>query len=214
MTYAAVRDTVVAAASVSTGNDALVLGAVNRAAKYLLRNYNFPESLTYTALPTATSLGEGDTTVTLPSGVGKLKGVRLKQTNVDPVTYMVLHRREETVLPTEGGPIYYKRLATTLELDTELDDETYKIELWYQTVLLATAETWLTDTYEDVLFHLAMLRAAPILHKPELIQTYAPLWQQDEKVLAVYLNELEWEGMHLRMGSDEITTLAERYPAN
>lgn len=214
MTYSAVAGTVRDALSVSSAHDTVILAAVTRSAKYLLRNYNFPESVTYAALPSASSLGEGDDSVTLPSNVGKIKGVRLKQTNADPVTYMVLRRREETVLPTEGGPIYYIRTATELALDTELDDEVYKLEIWYQTVSTTSAETWLSDTYEDVLFHLSALRACPLVHKPELIATYSGLWQQDQAVLAVYLNEVEWEGLSLRMGNDEITTFTERYPAN
>lgn len=212
MAYTDIRDSIIAAAGVSaTAHNALALQAVERATRYLLRNFNFPESV---VKYTTGALDAETQTVDLELGTGKIKGVRLLLDTDEPFLYKVLRRREETVLPYADGPAAYSRIGEQLVLDKALPAAGYKLEIWYQTVDPDVAESWLTQTYEDVLFHLSILRALPLLRKPELMRDFAPLWQQDEAVLAVYLNEIEFENLDLRMGNDEVQDITERYPAS
>lgn len=214
MTYESQVPAVRRALGVSSASDQDVLEGLERNASYLLRNYNFPESLTYYASAT---LADGATGFALPAGVGKIKGLRLKLTSESPALYQTLRRREEHVLPAEGGPIYWYRLGSDLKFDAPLvrepASETYIAELWYQTVNVDTAETWLTSTYKDVLFHRTVYELAPTMRKPEVMQIYSGLWQEDQVVLAAYLNELELAGLDLRFGTDEVLIETARYYA-
>lgn len=218
MAYTDVRDEIIAAAGVTSAHNTIVTAAITRAAKWLLRNYNFPESLTYVAKPDSPDyLTEDEYTVTLPSSCGKIKGVRLARVDITDssfLDYMVIRRKEETYIDeTTGSQLWYTRVGDTLSLSKPMDNDYYKLQLWYQTVSTSAMETALSGTYGDVLFHLGMLRAAPTLHKPELIGVYAPLWQQDQDTLARYLNEIEWENMDFAAGDSLPITLTERYPA-
>jgi hypothetical protein len=62
-----------------------------------------------------------------------------------------------------------------------------------------------------VLYYFAMTRAAAEFRKPEVAQTFAPLWQEEAASLAIYTNELEWG--NVRMQAMEPRRLPqERYP--
>lgn len=217
MTYTSVSEDVREALGVASANDALILKGVKRAGRYLLRNFNFPDSLVFYETD---ALAAGSQEIDLEFGTGKVLGVRLKyvEGSDDPL-YKNLARREHAVLPYQGGPAAFWRTEQSLKLDSQLDPDgvdsgDYTLEIWYQTVDLGVAETWLTCNYEDAMFHLSAMYCAPLVHKPELLQTYAALWQHSEGMLAVYLNELEWEHYDLRMGNSEPVLLPERYPAS
>lgn len=206
------------ALGVGSAKDSVVQAGLERNARYLLRNYNFPESLTYYASSTLADSATGFALPVAPAAVGKIKAVRLKLTSESPPLYKRLRRREESVLPTEGGPIYWYRLGANIAFDTPLVrnpvSETYVGELWYQTVSIATAESWLSDTYRDCLFHRTAYELAPLLRKPEAQQVFSALWQEDQVILASYLNELEFQDLDLRLGEHEVPALIERYPAH
>lgn len=217
MTYISIRDDIKAALGVGDANDAILLSGVKRAGRYLLRNFNFPQSLIY--FQTDALAADADE-IDLDSGTGKILGVRLKfddgsgESETNPL-YSVMRRREPSVLPVLGGPSLFWRTDQTLKFDRGVPDESsYYVEIWYQSVDLTVTESWLTCDYEDVMFNLGAKYCCPLVHKPELLPMYDSLWQESQAMLAVYLNELEWENYSLRMGNDEPLVVAERYPSS
>src|SRR5688500_16077871 len=108
MSYDDMVPAIRSALAVGTSKDEEILAALRRNAVFLLRNYNFPEALTFAE---STALADGAQTSALPDGVGKIKAVRLALTGDDPALYKILHRREEHVLPAVEGPAYWHRIG-------------------------------------------------------------------------------------------------------
>ena len=200
---------------VSAAYDASITRGITRCARFLLRNYNFRESVKRSAaLPLAANVQS----FALPADAGKVKAVRLRQpgggTGTAAYIYQQLRRREEGSLPWLDGPKYYWIEGANVYLDTSVPvgQVGLEAEVWYQTNSPTTAETWLSSTYNDVLEHRAGYEMAPKLRKPEAMQLYNTLWSEDIVVLAQYLQELEFADLEMRMGED-LPRYQERYPS-
>lgn len=181
---------------------------IERNVRYFLRNYNFPESLTLLTTP---ALTEGDDRVELPALAGKIKAVRILLDTEDPPLYKRIFRREEGVLPHHEGPAVYYREGSDLVLDTALPEDGYKLQIWYQTLDKDVVESWLLPRYGDALFHRCVYEMASGFRKPEVQQVYAGLWQDDQVVLAIFLQELEFGDMQMNMGQADLSFIEERY---
>lgn len=211
MTYASLTPTVREALAVSSAHDTVIQASIRRSASYMLKHYNFPKSVVRFTSP---SIPIGATNVLLPVGFGKIKAVRLalRAGGVAP-EFKHLHRCEEGTLPYVDGPAAYWIEGQELVLDTPMPEAGLVLEVWYQTINIDLAEVWLTTDYSDNLFNLSCVRAAPMVRKPEAQAIFSPLWAEDMQILAVFLNELEFNGMDLRMGSSSGTGFTERYPS-
>ena len=194
--------------SISSAHEQSLLRGIENAARFLLRNYNFRESMTRATTP----LALGAVTAAIPADAGKIKAVRLRLLSGTEYLYKRLRRREEGQLPRFNGPEFYWTEGDLLYLDTKMPAAGYDLEIWYQTVSPAAAEVWLSEKYKDVLEHRTGYEMAPKKRKPEAAQLYSGLWQEDMVVLANYLQELEFGDMDLGI-SDPGVPYRERYPA-
>lgn len=206
MTYASMVPEVRDALTVTSAYDTLILAGIRRAVSYMLRNFNLPKSVLRFA-PAA--FAAATTRVVMPANFGKVKIARITSGGV----VKMLRRREEGV-PSYGGalPEVYYMEGNDLVFDVAAPAAT-TLEVWYQTTDPATVEPWITTDIRDILFHRACFEIAPIVRKPEAQAIFAPLWQEDLQVLAIYTNEQEFGGMDMRMGLADRTGISERYPS-
>lgn len=199
------------ALGVTSAHDASITRGITRAAQHLLRNYNFRESIRVAI----DSVELGLSSISIPADAGKIKAIRLRALSAGAYVYRRLRRREEGQLPqrAEVGPRYYWVENGLIRLDTAMPQEGHQYELWYQSIDPVYMETFLSTTYADVLLHRVVYELAPTKRKPEAMQVYSALWQEDMAVLANYLQELEFGDLEMRMGGDEYSPSLERYPA-
>lgn len=199
------------ALGVSTAHDASIIRGLTRNARYFLRNFNFRESVRRTA---AVPLPLGATSFATPADAGKVKAVRLRQQSGLQFLYKRLRKREEGQLPqrAEVGPMFYWHEPPLIKLDTPMPETGLDVEVWYQSTDPVFAEPWLSSTYSDVLTHRVIYEMAPTKRKPEAMQIYSALWQEDLTVLANYLQEIEFEDLEMRMAPDA-RFVSERYPS-
>lgn len=198
--------------AVSSNFDARLLRGVKNAARSLLRTYNFRDAVQKATLPIAA----GAQSVILPADAGKVKHVRLTVLDGTTRLYKVLRRREESVLPYEGGPAFYQISNGSLHLDTALPADAfgYDVEIWYQTEDPTVVESWMSTKFNDVLEHRAGQELALKMRKGEAYQIYNSLWEQDVAILGRYLPEIEFGDLDLSMGDTHRETALERYPAS
>lgn len=201
------------ALGISTAHDSSIMRGLTRNARYLLRNFNFRESVRRSA---ALPLALNATSFPTPVDAGKIKAVRIRQLSGTAYLYKRLRRREEGQLPqrAEVGPVFYWYEPPIVRLDTPVPETGIDAEVWYQSTDPAWAEPWLSSTYGDVLTHRVIYEMAPTKRKPEAMQIYSAIWQEDLTVLANYLQEIEFEDLEMRMGGDEPRPGFERYPSN
>lgn len=211
MAYADLLDNIREALGVTSAHDASLTAAITRNARFLLRNYNFRESV---RRATTQNLALNAVTVGLPADAGKVKAVRLRYIHTGGTLYKRLRRMEEGSLPqrTEVGPMYYWFEPPNIHLDTPMPETGYDLEVWYQSTDPAINEAWLSTTFADVLTHRTIYELAPTKRKPEAMQVYNALWQEDLVVLANYLAELEFGDLEMKMGGDS-HAYRERYPS-
>ena len=194
----------------SSYDDEKIPALIRRCINRLLRDYHFPKAVKrqdFLNLPlNANSFG-------LPVGFKKELEFRL----YDPVsgTYsdpLVKRERFQLAYPS-GAPHYYWLQGTTLMIDTPLNASYTGFSgfLWYESMDTASNEDWMTTDFPDAVFYLSVVRGCAEFRKPEVMQTYAPLWQDEQTSLAIYLNELEWNNSQINM-KEARGWPAERYP--
>ena len=196
---------------VSAEHNRTMQRGIRRAAKKLLRAYNFRESLRKDVQP----MGPDVDRITLMPDAGKVKLVVLTTMDGNTRQYKRLLRRPEGLLPYYQGPKFYYSEGFDLVLDTPLpaDGLNYELWAWYQSVDPDLNEDWLSSTYEDVLEHLSGTELALKLRKPEAFEYYNRLWMEDVPILARYIAELEFTDMDMGFGDTREVAL-ERYPAS
>jgi hypothetical protein len=168
----------------------LIRSAIGR----LLRDYNFPKSRARATFALAML---DQNTFQLPVGFKRAFGVRFydpaDKTWSDP-----LRRYEGFTLPHSSGETRGWWIeGQQLFIDTPIaqDGLGKELVLFYQDQSVANNSDWLLDNFEDAVAYLAITRGAADMRKPEVMQTYAPLWSDEQTSLAIYLNELEWDGV-------------------
>lgn len=215
MSIASLTPRVREALGVSSSYDAATIpAAIKRAAQRLLRDYNFPKA----RARQTTVLALGQNSWALPSGVGKIRGLRYY--NPTDTTYSDwLERREGFVLPVESDSLSAHQWwieGATLYLSNKVDSgsvaQGLQAILFYQTLDPDASGGWIYDDFEDVLYYMTVYREASTMRKPEVQQAFTTLYQEELSALAIYLNELEWDGVVVNQREERIR-FTERYPA-
>lgn len=185
---------------------ALIRRTINR----LLRDYHFPKAV---KRQDTVDLAEGAYSFTLPAGFKKELEIRL----YDPVGKAWTDpfvKREKFQLPyPSGAPHFYWLEGTTLVLDTPLavSYAGFTSFLWYESMDSASNEDWMTTDFPDAVLYLSVVRGCAEFRKPEVMQAFGPLWQDEQQSLAIYLNELEWNNADIRM-REPVAPPPARYP--
>jgi len=188
---------------------------IRRVMRRLLRDYNFPKSVKRYTSP-ATTLNQ--VSYTLPDGMKRPLEVRF----FDPVakTWTIrLERREGFSLPYTDSDVegrygrYFWLEGNNLLVDTPMPVAGLQMIVWYQSQLVdAATETWMLDDMEDIIFSMSVMKLAAELRKPEVMQAFAPLVGEEMTSIAIYANELEWNGLQMQMREPRGLPSA-RYPA-
>lgn len=165
----------------------------------LLRDYNFPKAMkrAQIVVPDATT-----TAYALPAGFKREALVNI----YDPVgtlTSAPLKKREGFIGATLQ-PDYYWLQGQNIVVNAGFTDAGVGMYLmvYYLSMDYASNEDWMTADLEDVLFTLSVYRGATEFRKPDVGAAFAPLWQEDQRSIAIYANELEFGGIDAVMGSD------------
>lgn len=185
---------------------------VRKAARKLLRTYNFPLAVRKAAI----QINAAESSIVLPADAGKIKQVLL--TTVEGATRMSkrLLRRPEGQFPVYSGPAYYYTEGANLILDTAMPvilQSDYFVWLWYQSTDPIVNEPWLSSEYEDVLEHMAGMELGLKMRKKEATEIYEKLWAEDVSILGRFIPELEYSDMDMGFGDTSSTPALERYPA-
>lgn len=191
-------------------DDDKIPALIRRNIKRLLRDYHFPKAVQRAP---DTVLALNDNVITLPVGFKKELEVRLFDPT-DSSWSAPLTKRERFQLPYPAGrPYYYWLQGQELLWDTPIDASRvgWKMVLWYESMDVPPNEDWMTDDFEDAVRLLSITRGAAEFRKPEVLQTYAPLWQDEQQSLAIYLNELEWNNAEIMMKEAKQPNIL-RYP--
>lgn len=212
------------ALGVSSSYDAVEVPALIRSAiGRLLRDYNFPKSVTRAYLgagPAAAdgnpTLELGDSSFDLPAGFKREFQVRFRDP-ADNSWTKPLSKREGFILPDNTQTTsWYWLEGTKLYIDLEIDTDGVgkQLVLIHQSQLVdATSEDWITTDFPDAVCYLSLVRGAVDFRKPEVAQAYGALWQDEQTSLAIYLNELEW-GNTVLVQRELRNPLIERYPSH
>lgn len=211
MTVAALVPRVRESLGVSASYDAETIPAlIRRSIKRLLRDYHFPKSVHREEF---LNLFLNSQEYTLPAGFKKELLVQF----YDPVTTSwsePLLKAEGFRLPnSEGYPRYYWLEGLKLHTDTPLDISRvgFTLQLWHESMDVAANEDWFTEDFEDAVYYHAVFRGAAEMRKPEVMQAFAPLWQDEVTSLAIYTNELEFDNLHM-VQREPAARRGERYP--
>jgi hypothetical protein len=216
------------ALAISADYDAVTIpAAVRRVMKRLLRDYNFPKSiqmLELSAVPGASSFG-------MPASYKRLLQVRWVEyeANVPASWSDPLHRRESFVMPTRADAVS-GGLNTTVGLATHywvqglllkinnavpsfVTGHDTRLQIYFQSMQIDEAtEAWMLADMEDLIHTYTCVRLAMELRKMEAYQAFSSMLGQDLQSIAIFSNELEWEGVEMTMHQADNNRLMERYP--
>lgn len=191
-------------------DDEKIPDLIRRTINRLLRDYHFPKAVRRTDFV----LAEGDFSFALPDGFKKELEFRL----FDPTTVSwtdPLVKADSFQLPyPSGAPYYYWLQGTELVIDTPIDASRagFSGVLWFESMDTDSNESWLCDDFPDSVMYFSIVRGAAEFRKPEVMQTYGPLWQDEQGSLAIYLNELEWNNVVVMQRSTPALNYNPRYP--
>lgn len=190
-------------------------GAVNRYVRGLLRNYHFPKSV---RVHMWTHPAEGSQAYDLPADFKKdLQTLWMDDSDPAVPSYGQPLRKWESFVPLDSDRIPRRYWLQGTKLWTDLvmpsDSPNSNLIMVYESNDPAYSLTWMLEDLEDVLFSLSMARLSAELNKPELAQVWLPLWKDDEKALAIYVNELEYANLDMQMRQTDNVAYSERYPS-
>jgi hypothetical protein len=203
----------------ATYDDDIAAG-IGRAMVRLLRDYNFPK--TVRRLEYA-DLAAGVQQFQLPDGFKRPLQVQFYEPAASAWSEPLM-RREGFVRPSLGlhddraalpYASYYWLEGSKLWTDRPLDAGAAGItlQLFYQSMLVDDDNTsWMLQDFEDIIFTYSVVRLAPDLRKPEVLAAYAPLWQDEQQSIAIFLNELEFAGLDMQMREPLDNSGYSRYP--
>lgn len=186
------------ALSVSASYDTIIEQAVRGAVDRLLRDYNFPQSV---LLCKWENVEASATEFTLPAGMAKPLSVRVHGLIDNEHTYTEpLKRRSGFTLPGSSDVLdTYWLMGNKLCLNSTIDETGYDVYLWYQSKDFTANEAWLFADFNDTVFIFSTLRAAMLVKKEEVFNTYTALWSEERASLAIFVNELEFNDVEMRM---------------
>jgi hypothetical protein len=200
----------------SAYDDETIPALLRRCIQRLLRDYHFPKSVRrkdYTV-----TLGQ--TAFTLPAGFKKELGVQWYDPSgegswSDPLNKATGFRKPQP----DGFGRWYWLQGLDLVVDTPIPNlmTTFELQLFYESLLVQDSgaetgnEVWFAEDFEDVLFYSAVVKGGAEFRKPEVVQTFSPLYAEEITSLAVYANELEWGSARMQMMEPRLRQ-TERYP--
>jgi hypothetical protein len=185
---------------------------IKRAGKRLLRDYHFPWAVQKQVFA---NLAAGSKDYAMPTAYKKELLVRFFDT--EDLTYSnSLAKSDGPVLIAEDGvPRKYWIWGGSISTDIVLDATqaaTTQLEVWFESLDWDANETWLLARFEDILYTYSTFRIAAEKNKTELAQIYASLWTDEQRSLAIYLNELEFDNQEFYR-RESSAVLRDRYPA-
>lgn len=198
----------------------LIRGAIRR----LLRDYNFPKSVSRYYFGSGGSGSPGadtrllalnDQSFDLPSGFKREFQLRF----YDPTNETwsdALKKREGFIEPAASGITeFYWIEGTKLFIDTKVEEDGVGKQLFmiFQSKDTASNETWVTDDWEDAVCYRAIMAGAVEVRKPDVAKTFAELWADERESLAIYLNELEWNNV-VMLQRERRLPVFDRYPTD
>jgi hypothetical protein len=205
----------VAAAVSSTYDGTVVTDAITRTMKRMLRDYNFPKSVRR-----QTWAGAAIGAQSYPVPAGLKRPLELRFTNpVDGTWSDELERKDGFVLPQVGDTErpygrYYWIEGTNLYVDRPMPVGGLNLVLWHQSLVVDTeSTTWLLDDFEDLIFSRACFLLTSELRKEELAPVFDARVQDEMTSIAIFANELEWQGMNMMM-REANGPRGQRYPAS
>lgn len=215
------------ALGVSNSYDEVTIPAgIRRALKKLLRDYNFPKSIRQRswnnhAFVPEDKLNVGQFVYPIPKGMKKELMLMYVSPGDDPPKTMSwsepLRKLEGFRMPNDGGTdlaMYYWLEGLYFHIDRALSvdpPEQLMLALTYQSWDVLENEDWLMDDYEDIIYTLSTFRMAAEMRKPEVMQAYGALWQEEMTSLAIYVNELEYDNLYM-MQREATRPAPARYP--
>lgn len=211
MSYTDLVDKLPALLSVDASyKESVIPTLLTNAIRRLLRDYNFPQSLAREEFP----IVAGEVSYALPLGFKRDLSVVLHE---KPDLYgEPLLKREGIVARSESNqPEYYWFEGSELRLNTAHPNTEANafVVLFYQSQDPEINADWLCDEFEDCVLSLTMYRAASVLRKPELAQGWGPIWAEDQRSLAIYTHELEFDNSEILMNAARTSKIRKRYPA-
>lgn len=193
---------------------------IRRVMRRLLRDYNFPKSIKRIYANGDTTLGQ----VAYPAPEGMKRPLEVRFFNPADNTYSRrLERREGFALPytpedeNDAFGRYYWLEGMNIVVDTPASAAAaaanIRMLVWYQSMKLdAETEVWMMDDMEDLIFSSACMRLGAELRKTEAAQAFASLVGEEMQSIAIYANELEWNGVEVMMREPRGLP-SPRYPA-
>lgn len=190
----------------SSYDDVTIPAGIRRAIAFLLRSWSFPAAVA----KTSPALADGATQIVLPaSGVGKIRAVRIR--DAGSTEFKRLRRTLLGELPSSSGPTYYWQEGNLLKIDTPISGTGYVADVWYNSVDIDAAESWITADFEDICFTLSVMRLAVEMRKAEVAATFQQIWGEQVPTLAQYLHEVEFNDLDIRMRPDIDPVPTQRY---
>lgn len=192
--------------------------AIRQVMQRLLRDYNFPKSIRRATLA---NIGPGTVQYAMPKGVKKVFGVRFYNPTDNTYSKHLERREGITLAPADPAPDdiygrYYWIEGNTLFIDTPMPiivGQPLSLVIWHQSTLVdAAQEEWMMDDLQDLIFSRSVVRLAAQLRKPEAMQAFAGLVTDETQSVAIYSNELEWEGVQMVMREPRAMP-SPRYPS-
>lgn len=176
------------ALGVSSSYDAdLIPDGIRRACRFILRGWDFPQA---NARWDSAAFAIGADSIDLPAFFEKPWAAKLMLNQGADTLSRDLPRGGPDAIPHAGyGPRSYSIIGRKLYLDTKLLEAGYYVRLWYKSLDLNAHEEWLTGDYEDTVFVRSVFTLANELSKPEIMQAYGPLWQEQVEQLGTTVSE-------------------------
>lgn len=198
---------------------------IRRCILRMLRDYHFPKSVRRTDYTPILN----QTAFTLPAGFKKDLSVQWYDPSdagswSDPLNKATGFRRPQP----DGFARWYWLQGLNLMLDTPTPTSmtSFSLQFYFEslqvedivedtgttfTVIEEGNEHWFAEDFADVLFYSAVVKGAAEFRKPEVAQTFTPLYQEELGSLAVFTNELEWGNARMQMMEPRLRQ-TERYP--
>lgn len=200
------------ALSVAASYDPVLLQAVNGAIERILRDYNFDRSI---KLQKSLDLAVGADNVDVPSGLKRPLMVRFHQLDGTGAHLYSerLDRATGFVLPPQGqDPTHYWLMDGKLYWNLATPEAGLDLFFWYQSRDVTTNQDWVLADFNDAIFYLSVIRAAPLVKKAEILSTYTPLWADERSSLAIFTHELEFNDVVMYQ-REAAPRRGERYPS-
>lgn len=190
------------ALGVSSSWDAKIKRKLDDSVRYFLRNWNFPRA---GEIVKRNSLNSGTKEILMTSPSKRIMLVQLQDNRSPGQTfYKNFQRSSGFRLPharDQGVPGWWWTIGDRIIFEQGLPESGLDIWVYRQHLDPSLGLEFMLEEIPDALLIHLVYTNAPGWRKTEAAQAYAPLWAEQVKSLAIYANELEFEGVFLEMGA-------------